>query len=143
MSYKNEKTLTLAEQFASLKALFPQFSTTLHASFLTVKGEIQPTARSEKYQFRLKYYLHQPPDIIIVHPKLTPNFKDEKVPHVYPGMKLCLYKPGYREFTKGKYLSQTVIGWISAWLYYYEIWHIIGEWLGGGEHPKPKIAKSA
>jgi len=27
------------------------------------------------------------------------------------------------------------------WLYYYEVWHLTDEWLGGGEHPtnlKPK-----
>lgn len=136
MSYKNERYLTLGEQFASLKALFPHFTTTLHPAWLTTTGKIQPTSRSEFYHFRLKYYLNYTPEITIHYPKLIPNFKGDPVPHVYPGLKLCLYKPGYGEFTPRKYLSQTVIGWTSTWLYFYEVWHITGEWLGGGEHPK-------
>lgn len=137
MSFKKEKTLSLGEQYASLRAMFPHFSTTLHPTFITVTGKTQPTPSSEVYHFRLKYQLNKVPEITITDPPLKPNFKGEKVPHVYPGLKLCLYKPGYGEFTSGKFLSKTVIGWISTWLYYYEIWHVTGDWLGGGEHPRP------
>ena len=30
---------------------------------------------------------------------------------------------------------ETIVPWASLWLYYYEVWHATGEWLGGGEHP--------
>jgi hypothetical protein len=136
MSYKKEKTLSFGEQSASVKVLFPHFTTTLHPSFMTVTGKIQPAPGCNTYQFRVKYQLNKAPDITIVDPPLKPNFKGEGVPHVYQGLKLCLYKPGYGEFTSGKLLSKTIIVWISTWLYFYEIWHITGDWLGGGEHPK-------
>ena len=29
-------------------------------------------------------------------------------------------------------ISSTIIPWTSEWLYYYEIWLINGDWLGGG-----------
>jgi hypothetical protein len=28
-----------------------------------------------------------------------------------------------------------IIGWIALWLYYYEVWLITGNWLGGGHEP--------
>jgi hypothetical protein len=31
-------------------------------------------------------------------------------------------------------LAMTVIPWISEWLYFYELWLVTGEWLGGGTH---------
>lgn len=54
---------------------------------------------------------------------------------------LCLYHPKYREFNGTDFLCDTIIPWTSLWLYYYEVWHLTDEWLGGGEHPvklKPK-----
>lgn len=135
MSYKNRRVLTLQKQYTSICATYPDFNATLFRSKLIVYGNIKPTARSEIYSFRLRYSLPNHLDIIITNPKLKPNFKGERVPHVYSGMKLCLYQPNYKEFTPSQYLSRTVFGWISLWLYFYEIWHITGDWLGGGEHP--------
>jgi hypothetical protein len=32
-------------------------------------------------------------------------------------------------------IATTIIPWLSLWLYYYEVWHATGEWMGGGiEH---------
>jgi hypothetical protein len=54
---------------------------------------------------------------------------------------LCLYQPKYREFRSSDFISDTIIPWISLWLYYYEKWHVTGKWLGGGEHPNLKKKK--
>ena len=33
------------------------------------------------------------------------------------------------------WIADTILPWTSLWLYFYELWHATGQWLGGGEHP--------
>ncbi len=101
-------------------------------------GELKPTARSTIYTIEIRYNLSQPPKIQVLNPELTINFNGDKIPHVYPGNRLCLYRPKYNEFIYSDYISDTIVPWTSLWLYYYELWHITGEWKGGGEHPNLK-----
>jgi hypothetical protein len=72
---------------------------------------------------------------------LRPRSATEQIPHLYPGEYLCLYRPKYLEWTSQDYIAETIIPWASLWLYYFEIWHAIGEWLGGGEHPQERGKK--
>ena len=69
--------------------------------------------------------------------------KDEKIPHTYERnyidknkqiVRLCLYYPKYGEWKNYMYIADTIIPWTIEWLYYYEMWRITGEWLGGGIH---------
>lgn len=128
---------TIAEQISSMKSKYPQFTTEFssHTS-MKVTGTLQPTSRSVSYQFILKYNLSENPKTIIVSPALKKNNKNEDIPHLYPKENLCLYHPQYREFKRTDFLCDTIIPWTSLWLYYYEIWHVTDEWLGGGEHPQ-------
>jgi hypothetical protein len=131
---------SIAEQVGAMKTKYPQFTTTFTHQFMKVEGDLQPTARSLPYHFVLKYNLVDSPKTKIVSPALQKNGKDENIPHLYPGENLCLYHPNFCEFSRTDFLSDTIIPWTSLWLYYYEVWHITDEWLGGGEHPiKPKI----
>ena len=52
---------------------------------------------------------------------------------------LCLYYPS--EWNSTMNISDTIIPWISEWLYYFEFWCITGEWYGGGKHPTKKDIK--
>lgn len=133
---------TIAEQVSSMRCKYPHFTTdfTSHSS-MKITGVLQPTSRSDAYEFMLKYNLVDSPKIKIVSPVLMKNDKGEEAPHLYPNEILCLYHPKYREFNRTDYLCDTIIPWTSLWLYYYELWHLTGEWLGGGVHPvnlKPK-----
>lgn len=127
--------LSIPIQFANVKKEYPQFKVSMLKDSLLVKGELQPTPRSNIYHFKLKYSVGVRPKIKITNPELKRNFKNEKIPHVYAGNELCLYYPQYKEFDSKCKISDYIIPWISLWLYYYEIWHITGEWLGGGIHP--------
>jgi hypothetical protein len=109
---------------------------------MKVVGKVQPTSRSIVYNFEIKYNLGDAPRIIIVSPKLRKNDKGEAIPHLYPNGDLCLYRPAYREFKGSDFICNTIIPWISLWLYYYEIWLISGDWLGGGEHPSSNKSRS-
>ncbi len=133
---------SMAEQLTSIRSKYPHFTVafTSHTS-IKVTGEIQPTSRSVVYQFVLKYNLVERPKTKIISPALQKNSKGEECPHLYPDENLCLYQPKYCELTRTDFLCDTIIPWTSLWLYYYEVWHTTGEWLGGGEHPtklKPK-----
>lgn len=131
-----KKKYNLGVQYGAIKSKYPEFVSTLSQMCITVKGQIRPTARSQFYTFKLKYRVGNSPDVSILDPILEKNFKGEDIPHVYPRKKLCLYYPGYKEFTSSMLISETVIPWISLWLYHYENWHLTGNWMGGGIHPK-------
>lgn len=130
------KDRSLIEQVLVMKKKHPHFTTSLTShSSMKVSGTMQPTARSEVYHFVLTYTLADNPKVKIVSPVLEKNEKGEEIPHLYPGGHLCLYHPRYGEFSRTYLLCETIIPWTSLWLYHYEIWHVTGDWLGGGEHP--------
>ena len=119
-----------------MRSKYPHFTTcfTSHSS-MKVAGFLRPTSRSVAYEFVLKYNLEESPKTKIISPVLMKNSKGEEIPHLYPGENLCLYQPKYGEFSRTDFLCDTIIPWTSLWLYYYEVWHLTDEWLGGGEHP--------
>jgi hypothetical protein len=130
------KDKTIAEQVSAMRFKYPHFKTDFtNYNSMKVTGVIQPTSRSSCYEFVLKYNLVDSPKTKIVSPALIKNDKGKKAPHLYPHEYLCLYQPKYREFKRSDFLFETIIPWTSLWLYYYEVWHLTGEWLGGGEHP--------
>lgn len=137
-TFIKERDKNIAEQVASIKSKYPNFSITANHLQLKAIGDIRPTARSVQYTIEVKYHLKEQPKVHVLKPELIVNYKNEKIPHVYPGNRLCLYQPKYREFTGSKFISDTIIPWTSLWLYHYEVWHVTGDWQGGGEHPNMK-----
>lgn len=133
-----KNNLSIPIQFGYIKKDYPHFKVSIVKDSLIIKGKLQPTPMSCVYHFKLKYYISQRPHIKITSPELKRNFKNERIPHVYKENELCLYYPKYKEFDSKCRISDYIIPWISLWLYYYEIWHITGEWLGGGIHPPIK-----
>ncbi|HAO09295.1 MAG TPA: hypothetical protein DCQ50_20480 [Chryseobacterium sp.] len=130
------RDISMAWQVSAMRSKYPAFTTsfTSHSS-IKISGTLQPTSRSATYSFVLKYNMIESPKIRIITPVLQKNGKGEDIPHIYPGDNLCLYHPRYNEFNRTDFLCDTIIPWTSLWLYYYEVWHLTDEWLGGGEHP--------
>lgn len=129
-----KSNVSIAVQYARMKKDYPQFKISMARNSLSIKGDLKPTPRSRSYHFKLKYSIGNRPRIKITNPELKRNFNNDRIPHVYAGNELCLYYPKYREFNSKYLISEYIIPWISLWLYYYEVWHITGEWLGGGIH---------
>jgi hypothetical protein len=128
---------TLAEQVASIRQKYPHFKCKfISHNKIKVSGAIRPTSRSLKYEFSLFYTSSTEPKVLLVSPLLQRNIRGELPPHLYNDNSLCLYRPKYYEFKRKDYLSDTIIPWISLWLYYYELWLVTEKWLGGGEHPE-------
>lgn len=126
---------TVAQQVASIKAKYPRFTVKFVSGALRAEGQLQPTARSDKYTIAIYYTFKKSPIVKVLAPELVSNFKNEPIPHIYSGKHLCLYMPKYKEFKYSDLISDTIIPWTSLWLYYYEVWHVTGDWEGGGEHP--------
>lgn len=96
------------------------------------------------YTVEVSYRLGDSPNVYVLDPALKKRAgSDEPIPHMYSATRLCLYLPRAGEWNKGMYLSQTILPWTSLWLYYYEVWHATGEWLGGGVHLPRNLRKAA
>jgi hypothetical protein len=125
---------SIMEQVNSIKCKFPDFKIVHDPSHLKINANIRPTSRSVEYEVEIRYKLTQYPKIWVLNRALKKNAADEDIPHMYEQERLCLFQPRYREFRFSDYISETIIPWISLWLYHYENWHMTGKWEGGGEH---------
>jgi hypothetical protein len=83
---------------------------------------------SEIYTLCLNYERFWPPRVWIVEPDLTKIY----MPHVYKqnGNSLCLYHKRDFQWSKDKNIIQTIICWSCLWIEYYEIYKILGKWVG-------------
>ena len=126
---------SLKQQAQAIQSRWPGFTVTLNGGILTAIGQLRPTARSQVYEVQVTYKLKNNPDIILLSPKIERNFKKEMPEHLYSEERLCLFRPIYGEFKFSDFLSETILPWTALWLYHYEVWHLTGDWLGGGEHP--------
>lgn len=102
----------------------------------TVYIQLKPTEGSLSYTVKLCCRVGSSKvDVYVVDPKIGRRVNGKPVPHMYSDGTLCLYYPRQREWTIEDDWGDTLIPWISLWLFYYELWLETGEWLGGGKHP--------
>ena len=131
------KKINLALQALHLEKLFSESTTSIQRNCLIWQGDIMPTALSQTYTVRLSYKLARTPRVHVLKPELIAP-EGKRLPHTYSGKRLCLYFPGTGDWGGDMLLSNTIMPWISEWLYNYEIWLVTGEWYGGGIHPGRK-----
>lgn len=117
---------------------FPAFRTRVEGAWLISTGEVQPAALGAAYQVEIRYRVGQRPEVRVLSPQLVCREGETKIPHMYGQECLCLYYPPAAEWTGENSLGHALIPWISLWLYYFELWHATGEWLGGGIEPIEK-----
>jgi hypothetical protein len=118
-----------------MRMLLPDFDAKVRDGMLVAEGDIQPTPISETYRVRIKYRGGKPPEVWVLSPALVPRKESEKIPHMFDQERLCLYLPNTGEWSGDMVLAKVVVPWISLWLFHYEMWHIAGEWQGGGIEP--------
>lgn len=104
---------------------------------------LKPTEESRTYIIKLSATIGS--RIVRVYPVLPyigTRVNGKKVPHMFNNGSLCLFYPKDLEWKYTDSWAGTLIPWTALWLYYYEIWFVTGEWLGGGIHGlSPKIQK--
>lgn len=96
---------------------------------------MRPDSLCREYKVEVRY-TGGIPEVKVLDPPLQRHAGSSRIPHMYKQQRLCLYHPNYGDWTPSKLLADTIVPWISEWLYYYEIWLVTGHWGGGGEHPE-------
>lgn len=136
--YFGKKVINLSNQVLGMKKYFPAFECIWKGGVAIWTGTIQPTAISESYKIKVCYSLNKVPQVWVISPELIKRKNGENIPHIYSKNELCLYYPKYWEWNKNMIVAETILPWTSLWLYYYELWHATGKWLGEGIHPRRK-----
>lgn len=126
--------LSPEQQLLSMRKHFPEFSSVRNKGNIIWTGRLQPTPASEIYEIMISYDVRKWPKVSVLSPELTKRSDANWIPHTYPEDYLCLYLPKAREWSGDLFIAKTIIPWTSLWLYYYEMWHATGLWLGGGVH---------
>lgn len=120
------------KQFVKIKKNYKNATIRHNRKQCEIELSIQPTINSSTYNVILRTKLHTPKVKIYIADLPT---KELKIPHTYSDGSICLYLPSNNEWNYYMSWADTLIPWTSLWLYYFEIWLITGEWLGGGVHP--------
>lgn len=129
--YKNQ-TLSVAQQLFKIKQDYQNIiCSSVKKDCLDITLLIKPTDNSNQYTVRIFYKPGIRPAIYLLNPELVK--RDGKYPHHIYGFTngkpaLCVYYPGYREWTSNLFIADTIIPWISTWLFAYEFWQITGVW---------------
>lgn len=125
--------LTVALQAQRLRSAFPLASIQLKKQRLEWIGSLQPTPLSQVYRVQIEYVLGKRPDVRVLEPSLATT-AGHKLPHVFRGKRLCLFRHWHREWSPMMFITDTIIPWTTLWLYHYEIWLATGKWSGSKSH---------
>lgn len=134
------KPLALSVQAEKIRKHFPDSRLSISLDRLVWKCTLTPTSLSESYDIKLVYNLGFHPCVYVINKKLELFPGKKYLPHVYNTEKqwLCLYYRSAQEWNSQLFIAETIIPWISEWLYHYEFWLATGNWYGRGIHGKIK-----
>jgi hypothetical protein len=143
--------LSVDEQDAEIRRLFPDFRLTAHADWIGVwEGPLRPASKT--CTIRIVYFRRRFFDewslsnsyvtVHVVDPLIGKLMLDGDIlPHVYWNDRaplwpaLCLWDPAEMYWDPEMTIATTIIPWTSEWLLFFEYWQISGEFLGPARHP--------
>lgn len=136
MYFRKSKPLPISVQNMRLKAAFPKSKVTMSGNNKLVwTGKLQPTPLSAVYTVQISYKLDDTPEVRVLEPRLVCR-NGARLPHVFSGNLLCLFRYKYGEWNSTMSLAATIVPWTSLWLSHYEVWYATGTWCGSKEeHP--------
>lgn len=130
----DKRVLGVHEQAARMVMVCPDFKYQVKRGVLVGRAQMVPHTGCNSYLFELTYKAGDFPKLTILDPQLRRRVDDEKIPHTYGDNEPCLFRP-WSDWSAKDAIAFTVVPWLAMWLFYYEMWHATGLWLGGGEHP--------
>lgn len=130
------RPLSVVQQGAALKRVQPH-SVVRYSGHQDMiwKGHVQPTPMSCEYEVEIGYQLKHFPRTRVLKPELI-SPEGERIPHMYDQKRLCLFHPKFGDWRPTMLIANSILPWAALWLFYYEVWLAVGEWHGGGEHPR-------
>ncbi|KAA6339088.1 hypothetical protein EZS27_012949 [termite gut metagenome] len=129
--------ISIANQAGAIRSYFPDGCLYSSKDKLVWIGDITPSPISLTYTIKITYSYKDGVKAYVANPKPLPLATvKSRLPHVYSHeeQRLCLYYPSGKEWDSSKYLVHTIFPWASEWLFYYELWVVTGNWLGGGKY---------
>lgn len=127
--------LSLATQNLFVQRYFPQFTFRRENGAGVWRGTLQPNEVSPRYHVVIKYRVGKQPKVLVTKPQLRSD-----APHRFPDGSLCLYWHKEWYWTADADMSETIVPWTALWLYFYELWLDVGEWLGPAAPHAPNQA---
>ena len=128
---------TLIQQEAALRQRHPWLQTRLEGGALVAEGLMRPSALSRTYRVRIRYEPGRFPKAEVLDPVPVRRLPEQCVPHTNGADSVpCLFTPRSRDWTRGRYLADSVVPWLAEWLIFYEGWRATGAWDGGGTLPE-------
>lgn len=100
---------------------------------LVCEGSLQPEPTAQRYRVRITLDAGRLPQVRVLDPMLKRRADDEAIPHTYDektNPRPCLFYPN--QWHSSMRLSDTIVPWLLEWLLFYELWHVTGDWEGGG-----------
>ena len=119
-----------------IKKHYPSFNVSRVNGILLIRFLVKPTNVSVSYNIEISFDGKSRPKVFVKEPDIVSTILNKAKVHMYGDGSLCLYyNLQWTEFNyQTDVFSNTIIPWISLWLFYYEIWLFTDEWIGGGYH---------
>ena len=112
-------------QVGAMKKYFPDFTHTRKGNSIVFRGNLFIVPEIPIYTISIECGIDIHPIVHVIHPKLHEN-----APHLYPNDKrLCLYHPCNFNWDERRLITNEIIHWTAAWIYFYEFWLQTGKWL--------------
>lgn len=114
-------------QLESMRVHYPHFHHYYNTDGnLCFTGTVQPSLTMPVYKICVEYRADGMPRVRVIEPKLVSD-----PPHYHFSIDcLCLYKPENFNWKATKPISNYIISWATAWLYFYEVWKEKKTWYG-------------
>lgn len=118
-------------QVEQMNRLFPGFGLERFDRGGRFVGHLQPRPESPTYTVRVEVAdPDEPPSVWVDDPALPDDQKTKWHTHRYDDGSLCLYYPPDYPWTINSVIAVTLVPWAVLWLFYWEIWQAVGEWMG-------------
>ena len=131
--YQKTKVISLPLQLAKLTKVYSNISdATIRNGRLSFNVSIKPLETSESYLIHVEYIINLNPRAYLISPPLK-QYNGKNPHHIFETnengqTQLCFYNTKFGEWNKSMYLADTIVPWLTSWLFAYEIWQITGQW---------------
>jgi len=126
------RCLTVWQQVYAMQRAFGQLHYAVRGAKVTWRGPLRHSAPGIEYEILIEYACPQRVSARVCNPPLVGR-EGQATPHLYRDGSLCLNMA--HEWSPQMLIADTIVPWISHWLFRYEIWLATGSWEGGGELP--------
>lgn len=128
------QNFTPVQQAFIVCATYPGFSYRVTGrNQVSITGKLKPSALHGEYEVEISYTLGRFPKAKIISPKIIP-----KAPHTFDDDSICTFYPESFIWNRSMKLSETLVPWISDWIFHYEIWKVTGKWNGDADPRHPR-----